>query len=205
MFKLLFLILLFNISQSHANNIDTPPINQKVSKDVIHKISDYWNSIRVIVADIIQTNPDGQRITGKIYLKKGTGNKAKLRLDYQKDYNQQLLIKRSEVLLVDLSDGSVSAYPTSMTPAALILKPHLDFEKDVKIIDSRQIQNDVQIVLANHGDENGCTLTLNFVIDNGCKLLRWKVLDAQGNITEVELKTDSLRLNEDKLVPDSFF
>lgn len=178
---------------------------QKVTPDALLTITQYWNSIRIIAADIKQTNPDGTRINGKLYLKKGKGNNAKLRVDYQADYKQQLLIKKSEVLLVDLTDGAVAAYPVSMTPAGLILKPQLNFEKDVKLVDSRQVGDDVQLVLAHNDDENGGTLTLNFTLENNCRLLRWKVLDPQGNITEVELNPETIRLNDEKLVPDSLF
>lgn len=178
---------------------------QKATPETLEKIARYWNSIRIIVADIKQTNPDGTHVNGKLYLKKGKGNSAKLRVDYQADYKQQLLIKRSEVLLVDLTDGAVAAYPVSMTPAGLILKPHLNFEKDVKLVDSRQADDDIQLVLAHNDDENGGTLTLNFIIGTDCRLLRWKVLDPQGNITEVELNPETIRLNDEKLVPDSLF
>lgn len=178
---------------------------QKVTNEAKVKITQYWNSIQIIVADIVQTNPDGTQINGKLYLKKGKGDNAKLRVDYQPDYKQQLLIKKSEVLLVDLTDGAVASYPVSMTPAGLILKPQLDFEKDVKLVDSRQVNDDVQIVLAHNDDENGGTLTLNFTLKDNCHLLRWKVLDPQGNITEVELNPETIRLNDEKLVPESLF
>ncbi|MES2252914.1 MAG: outer membrane lipoprotein carrier protein LolA [Pseudomonadota bacterium] len=185
--------------------IEAEPIYAKATPDAIKFITRYWNSLTIIVADIIQTNPDGAQIKGKLYVKKGEGNKAKLRVDYQTDYKQQLLIKKSEVLLVDLTDGAVSAYPVSMTPAGLILKPQLDFDKDVKFVDSRQVDDDVQIILAHKDDENGGTLTLNFTLADGGHLLRWKVLDPQGNITEVELNPETIRLNDEKLVPDSLF
>jgi len=177
----------------------------KAKPSAIKFINQYWNSLTIIVSDIIQTNPDGTRINGRLYLRKGEGNYAKLRVDYQTDYKQQLLIKKSEVLLVDLTDGAVSAYPVSMTPAGLILKPQLDFNKDVKLVDSRQIGDDVQIILAHQDDENGGTLTLNFTLEKGGRLLRWKVLDPQGNITEVELNPETIRLNDEKLVPNSLF
>jgi len=180
-------------------------VYEKVTDNDKKKIATYWNSIQIIVADIVQTNPDGTRVNGKLYLKKGKSNDAKLRVDYQTDYKQQLLIKKSEVLLVDLTDGAVAAYPVSMTPAGLILKPHLNFGKDVKLVDSRQVCDDVQLVLAHNDDENGGTLTLNFTLENNCRLLRWKVLDPQGNITEVELTPETIRLNDEKLVPDSLF
>ena len=178
---------------------------QKATPEAVKSITRYWNSLTIIVASIVQTNPDGTRVNGKLYLKKGEGDKAKLRVDYQSDYKQQLLIKKSEVLLVDLTDGAVSSYPVSMTPAGLILKPKLNFETDVKLVDSRQIGDDVQIILAHNDDENGGTLTLNFTLEAGCRLLRWKVLDPQGNITEVELNPETIRLNDEKLVPDSLF
>ena len=204
-----FIFLCLVIVQCNAikpASITVPEITyKKVTPEALTKITLYWNSIHIIVADIKQTNPDGKHINGKLYLKKGKGNQAKLRLDYQADYKQQLLIKKSEVLLIDLTDDAVGAYPVSMTPASLILKPQLDFEKDVKLIDSRQIDNDVQVILAHNDDENGGTLTLNFTLENNCRLLRWKILDPQGNITEVELNPETIRLNDEKLVPDSLF
>jgi outer membrane lipoprotein-sorting protein len=201
---LFVLIIACNASKIESNSVPET-IYQKVTPDAIKTITHYWNSLRIIVADIVQTNPDGTQINGKLYLKKDKEEKARLRVDYQADYKQLLLIKKSEVLLVDLTDGAVAAYPVSMTPAGLILKPQLNFETDVKLVDSRQIDDDIQIVLAHKDDENGGTLTLNFTLENGCRLLRWKVLDPQGNITEVELKPESIRLNDEKLVPDSLF
>lgn len=179
--------------------------HQKATPEAIKAVTCYWNKLQILVALITQTNPDGKQIHGKLYLKKGEGNKAKLRLDYQADYKQKMLIKKSEVLLVDLTDGAVSSYPVSMTPAGLILKPKLDFKKDVKLIDSRQVEEDVQIVLAHHDDANGGILTLNFSLTNGVHLLRWKVLDPQGNMTEVELVPDTVKENDSKLVPDILF
>ncbi len=194
------------VADDGEKKITTPETaHQKVRDDDKKKIENYWNSIQIIVADIVQTNPDGTRVIGKLYLKKGKGNAAKLRVDYQADYKQQLLVKKSEVLLVDLTDGAVAAYPVSMTPAGLILKPHLNFEKDVKLVDSRQVGDDAQVVLAHNDDENSGTLTLNFTLQNNCRLLRWKVLDPQGNITEVELNPETIRLNDEKLVPNSLF
>ena len=201
---LFVLIMACNASKTEPTSVPET-IYQKVTPDAIKTITRYWNSLHIIVADIVQTNPDGTQINGKLYLKKGKEEKARLRVDYQADYKQLLLIKKSEVLLVDLTDGAVAAYPVSMTPADLILKPQLNFETDVKLVDSRQIDDDIQIVLAHKDDENGGTLTLNFTLENGCRLLRWKVLDPQGNITEVELKPESIRLNDEKLVPDSLF
>ncbi len=179
--------------------------HEKATDHAIKTVTDAWNKLQIVVASIIQTNSDGTHVKGKLFLKKGLGNKAKLRLDYQEDYKQQMLIKKSEVLIVDLTDGAVSAYPVSMTPAGLILKPKLDFTNDVKLIDSRQVDNDVQIVLAQKDDENGGLLTLNFTLEDGCHLLRWKVLDPQGNITEVELIRDTVQENDSKLVPDALF
>lgn len=190
---------------AHANVMHQEVLYKKATENVKQTISDYWNSIQGLVADIVQTNPDGTRVTGKLYLKKGTGDQAKLRVDYQKDYKQQLLIKKSEVIIIDLTDGAVAAYPVSMTPAGLILKPNLNFEKDVKLVDSRQIGTDVQLVLAQNDDENSGTLTLNFSIENDCRLLRWKVLDPQGNITEVALNPETIRIYSTEIVPDSLF
>ncbi|MDP3372374.1 MAG: outer membrane lipoprotein carrier protein LolA [Candidatus Paracaedibacteraceae bacterium] len=202
---LAFLVLKTHLSVAGMATTNTSEIHKNASPEAIKIVTTYWNKLQILVASIIQTNPDGKRITGKLYLKKGKGNNAKLRLDYQPDYKQQMLIKKSEVLLVDLTDGAVSAYPVSMTPASLILKPKLDFEKDVKLIDSQQVGKDVQIVLAHKDDENGGLLILNFTIANGGCLLRWKVLDPQGNMTEVELIGDTMRENDSKLVPDVLF
>jgi outer membrane lipoprotein-sorting protein len=150
--KYIFLyICLICLSSLKAEYVPAPPntisvetIYQKVPPEIVKKVEQYWNSFYILVDNITQTNPDGTIVNGKIYLKKGNGDKAKMRVDYQEDYKQKLLIKESEVLIVDLTDGAVSAYPVSMTPASLILKPRLNFETDVKIIDSRQIDDDIQ-------------------------------------------------------------
>ncbi len=184
---------------------ETPALIQKVTSDDLLKIKEFWNGLSVIKASIIQTNPDGVRLTGTLWLKKEKSGDERLRLDYQDDYKQQLIIKDNQLFIIDLEEKSTAPYPLGLTPAQLLLKRPLNFDSDVKIIDSAQQGDDAQIVLVHPSDENAGRLVLFFNLKGGVRLLRWKVIDAQGNITEVELDQKTLQLNDPNLVPESLF
>ncbi len=184
---------------------ETPAFIQKVTSDDLLKIKEFWNGLFVIKASIIQMNPDGTRLTGTLWLKKAKSGDERLRLDYQDDYKQRLIIKDNELFIVDLEEKTTAPYPLSMTPAQLLLKRPLNFDHDVKIIDSARQGDDAHIILVHPSDENAGRLVLFFNLKGGVRLLRWKVIDAQGNITEVELDQKTLQLNDFNLVPESLF
>ncbi len=207
-FSQMLLIMISIASLKAEEGIVTPEIPaliQKVIPDDLVKIKEFWNGLVIIKASIIQTNPDGMRLTGMLWLKKAKSGDERLRLDYQDDYKQRLIIKNNELFIMDLEEKSTAPYPLSLTPAQLLLKRPLNFDHDVKIIDSAQQGDDAQIVLVHPSDENAGRLVLFFNLKGGVRLLRWKVIDAHGNITEVELNQKTIQLNDPTLVPDSLF
>jgi outer membrane lipoprotein-sorting protein len=175
------------------------------SADDIKRIMAFWNGIKCLKTEIIQTTNNADKVTGTLWMRKGSAKKAKLRLDYQEDYKQRLVIRDGEVVLVDLNDNATSAYPVGMTPAELILQPDLHIGKDVQLIESLVDGDNIQLVLAQDKDNTAATLTLFFNVSYGVRLLRWRVLDIQGNTTDVELSSNATYINDPKLIPNSLF
>jgi outer membrane lipoprotein-sorting protein len=204
--KILFFILFFlplHLDAVKPSEIQT--VETKATDAEILKIINHWNGLHTICADILQTNNNGEQVHGRLRLKKGNGSKGKLRLDYQDSYKQRLVVKDGEVRILEMTDNSVSVYPVSVTPADLILKTNLKVGKDIFLIGSSKHQDEIQLILSRDKDETSATLTLFFSTKNGINLLRWKVLDPQGGITDVELISETVRLNDTSLVPDSIF
>lgn len=185
----------------------TPPkqaVTQTSQAD-IDRIMNFWNGLKYIKGKIVQKNGDGSVIAGDLWVRKAKGNAARLRLDYEKDAQQRLFVINGEVRLQDLSDGSVSAYPVSMTPADLILKPNLKLGRDVKLLSANRTGNKVEFQLTMANDENSGNITLYFDLRSGIQLEGWKIVDSQNVTTEVLLAANYLELNNPKVVPDSLF
>lgn len=101
------------------------------------------------------------------------------------------------VNLIDYEVDQVTTWPIRGTPLAVILDPTIDLARFAKVLPAtgdRLLR--IEARDAKH-PEYGVT-TLSFARDSaapgGLRLLGWKVLDSQGNVTHVEL-TD-MRFNQ---------
>ncbi len=201
--KVMFLLCAGLIAPVFAT-ASSPAVKQTSHAD-IERIMNFWNGLKYIKGKIVQKNGDDSVIAGDLWVKKAKGNAARLRLDYEKDAQQRLFVINGEVRLQDLSDGSTSVYPVSMTPADLILKPNLKLGKDVKLLSANRTGHKVEFQLAMANDENSGSITLYFDLHSGIQLEGWKIVDSQNVTTEVLLAANSLELNNPKVVPDSLF
>lgn len=193
------------VFSSVCATIAEKPAIIKASQEDITRLIDFWNGIRLIHGKIDQENSDGVRLKGTVWIQKGIGKKARLRLDYQKDAKQRLMVIKNEVVLIDLTDGSISAYPLSMTPADVMLKTNLKLDQDVYVVDANRAGNRIELILSTTKEAQDGTLTLYFDVESGVRLLAWQIIDPQGLVTHVTLDQESLRLNDPKTVQGEIF
>ena len=81
-FLVLFLVILY------------PAVAAEPGKAAQIQIQDYLNGITALVSDFVQTNPDGDKVRGKLWLKRTGAEGGKLRIDYEKKFlNESLRLK----------------------------------------------------------------------------------------------------------------
>lgn len=95
------------------------------------QIQDYLNGINALVSDFIQTNPDGDKVRGKIWLKRGDTDGGKLRIDYEKRIPQRIIAIKNNLYIYDLSTNEKpEPQDIGNIPAAFILQNEIYLNKD---------------------------------------------------------------------------
>ena len=118
-FLVLFLALLY------------PVVAIEPNKATQTQIQDYLNGITALVSDFVQTNPDGDKVRGKLWLKRTGAEGGKLRIDYEKRIPQRIIALKNNLYIYDLNTNE-KPEPQDLgnMPAAFILQNKIDLTKD---------------------------------------------------------------------------
>lgn len=151
---------------------------------VVRQVEAYFNGIRTLEADFLQTAPDGGGATGKLFIDRDRGA---LRFDYDPP-SKILLIAPGDWRLI-FYDGSiqqVNVIPIGETPLGFLLSERVDLAGDVSVqsVAERQAEVEVTLVRTKEPDQGKVMLTL---ARDPMRLERWSVTDAQGLTTRITL------------------
>lgn len=158
---------------------------------------------RTLQADFRQTAADGRVATGVMSLKRP----GKVRFDYGKSATQLVVADGTRLNFIDYKVGQVSEWPLRATPLGVLLDPAADLSRVARVLPAAQSPVPGRIaVLAQdpaHPDYGRIVFLLqpDAAAPGGLLLTGWRVQDAQGNLTVVEL-SDS-RFNQP--LADSLF
>lgn len=139
-----------------------------------------------MTADFVQTDRNGQRLSGKLTLKRP----GKIRFQYQKDVPLLIVGDGSSLTLIDYEVKQVQRWPVKNSPLGALLDPDRDLAKYAKVVPTGS--NDVLSIEAKDPKrpEYG-TITMVFVRDGaapaGLRLRGWVALDSQNNRTRIDL------------------
>lgn len=185
MTKKALLVLVFFV-----NFIPNPSMAEITSKQemTMKKIQNYLNGIKTFKARVLQTNPDGQLLFGKVYIKKdSTMDYGKLRIEYDQE-NQGLIIADGEKLILhDPIARENTVYGIEQTPAAFLLQKRIDLENDFTIKSLTEKSGQIELVMTKFGAGDAC-VTLKFSTIPMLKFTGWTIIDMQANRTDVDLE-----------------
>lgn len=139
-----------------------------------------------MTADFVQTDRNGQRLSGKLTLKRP----GKIRFQYQKDVPLLIVGDGSSLTLIDYEVKQVQRWPVKNSPLGALLDPDRDLAKYARVVPTGS--NDVLSIEAKDPKrpEYG-TITMVFVRDGaapaGLRLRGWVALDSQNNRTRIDL------------------
>ncbi|CAO4834964.1 MAG: hypothetical protein CNLJKLNK_01211 [Holosporales bacterium] len=154
------------------------------AKDIKKDIETYLDLLPTIEAAIVQVNPNGDCMNGKIFIDR---KKKKLKLIYPK-INQTIVVTDDTLYLQEEKDGDVQSMNASYTPAGLLLQSRIRFGKDVFVKDFQHTEKDALITLTDAEDGGHGSMTMSFQIEPFIKLTGWIVVDMQGNTTQVAVE-----------------
>lgn len=173
-FVLLFVFLSFLVPQASYASVKKAP-------SVAH-IEEYLRSLKTAKARFLQTAPDGSQIVGTFYLNRP----GKLRFEYDDPIEDFVVADGFFIYFYDSELGEQTNAPIGQTLADFLLRADLKLGGDIKV--QNIVQNDqlLLVTLVQAADPGAGSITLGFE-ENPMRLKKWRIKDAQGMITEIEL------------------
>jgi len=197
--KRVLIVLLISLCQAMAET--------KAEISPVQQIQDYLNGITALVADFVQTNPDGDKVQGKIWLKRGGAQggagSGKVRIDYEERIPQRIIALKNNLYVYDLtSHEKPEPQDIGNMPAAFILRDKIDLKKDASF-DPPLKSADGKLLSLRLTSPVPLTLMFSLYETGNIKGLAGWVLEDSSGLVSIEFL--SMQDNDSKLVPDSLF
>ncbi len=180
-FTLLIPILTFS-SYVKSQGRNDAAITGQAAKDIAQKAEDYLNALSTGRARFVQTTHDGTQLVGTFYIERP----GKLRFEYDPPIEDFVVADGFFIYFYDAQLGQQSNAPIGNTLADFFLRKDLALEDDITVDEVRKTGDLVLLKLVQTADAQAGSITLGFSEDP-FELKKWRVVDGQGLITEVEL------------------
>lgn len=160
--------------------VPAAPIGDQAA--VITKAEAYLANLKTGKARFLQTSGNGNQAIGTFYISRP----GKLRFEYDPPVKDFVVADGYFIYFYDSQLQEQSNAPIGQTMADFLLRPNLKLSGDVRVADVKQAGDLIQISLVQTSDPQAGKLMLGFTPEPFA-LKKWRVTDAQNNITEVEL------------------
>ena len=165
---------------SLAPGASAPATGEKPS---VERINAYFNGINGLIADFVQTGPDGRRYNGKLYIQRP----GKMKFEYSPPSPLEIISDGRTVAVRDRKANTQDNYLVGQTPLKFLLRDKIDVARDSKVISLNQAGADAVLLLEDRQTVGG-TSRIRLTFDNGSMALKgWTVTDPQGYDTKVAL------------------
>ena len=162
----------------------------------IQAVENYLQGLGSARARFVQTTHDGTQLVGTFYLQRP----GKLRFEYDEPIKDFVVADGFFIYFYDAELGEQTNAPIGQTLADFFLRKNVSLSGDVKVESIRRKGGFLQVELVQTSDPEAGSLTLGFQEDP-INLSKWRVVDGQGLITEIEL----FYLKDDVMHPDNLF
>jgi len=178
--------------------VAAPAIAQ--SATALASVQAHLKSTSSMTADFVQTDRNGQRLTGKLTLKRP----GKIRFQYQKDVPLLIVGDGSRLTMIDYQVKQVQSWPVKNSPLGALLDPDRDLSKYAKVLPTGS-SDVLSVEVKDPKRPEYGTITMVFVRDGsspaGLRLRGWVALDSQNNRTRIDLSNQKFNV----AVADSAF
>lgn len=180
------LALLSALPAARAQEEDGPApltLDAPAASQVVRDVENYLNGITTLQADFIQTHSDGSRYNGVFYLNRP----GRLRFEYAPP-NADYIV--ADGLLIHYWDNEVKNYsnaPIGSTLADFLLRKNIKLSGDLTVKSVQDVPDGRWLLtLSQTADPQAGNLTL-LLDKNPLRLVRWRIIDGTGAMTEVSL------------------
>lgn len=149
----------------------------------VQRVSAYFNRLRNLQGEFVQSGPGRYLASGKFYLSKP----GKLRFEYTPPNPILVVADGVYVIVKDRKLQTVDHYPIGMTPLKFVLADKIDILNETKIIHVYQDPQTLSVTLEDKSVLVPGRLTLQF--DNKkMQLKQWVIIDGQGQRTTIAMR-----------------
>ncbi|MEJ7932655.1 outer membrane lipoprotein carrier protein LolA [Sphingobium sp. AN558] len=175
-------------------------VAQQAAPSDIGQVNAYVRAVKSMTADFVQTDRNGQTLTGKLTLLQP----GKIRFQYQKGVPLLIVGDGKALIMIDYEVRQVQRWPIGSSPLGALLDPSKDLTRFAKVVPT----GDPTVLSVQARDpkrpEFG-TITLIFkrvaAAPAGLSLYGWVALDSQNNRTAIRLSNQRYGV----AIPDSAF
>ena len=158
-------------------------------KQLVQRISDYFNSFQSLKGDFTQVSPRGNSVKGLIFLSKP----GKLRFDYSPPSPLLIASDGTWLTIKNKTKEKGDQVPLSSTPLRLIVSSKLNLLSDTAILGVESAGGFTTLTLADK-NENVNSGSMILVYDQTKnELQQWIIVDGKGQRTTVQL--ENLQMN----------
>lgn len=162
---------------------------QKAAATSLADVQKALVATQTLRADFVQTAADGRQARGTMLIKRP----GRIRFDFGPKASTLVVADGSRLSFVDYKVSQVSQWPVGKTPLGVLLDPKADLARIARLVPDAENPMPGKIaVLAQDPKRPDIGTILFFLVPDsaapgGLRLTGWRVTDAQGNLTTVEL------------------
>ncbi|MDD4615809.1 MAG: outer membrane lipoprotein carrier protein LolA [Alphaproteobacteria bacterium] len=165
-------------------------------KEDLARIEAYLNGLKTVSADFLQIDDAGGMMRGQIAIQRP----GKMRVTYDPPSTDFIIADGSSVHIWDGEMQTQTNVEQDSSLAQFILRDPVKLSGDVTVTKIQRLPAKIEVSLVENKDPSQGSLTLVFE-DRPLKLRQWKVVDAQGRLTGVNLEN----LSEGATFPERTF
>lgn len=178
--------------------LTAPAIAQ--SANALSSVQSHLKATSTMTADFVQTDRNGQRLSGKLTLKRP----GKIRFQYQKGVPMLIVGDGSRLTVIDYEVRQVQSWPVKNSPLGALLDPDRDLSKYARLLPTGS-KDVLSVEVKDPKRPEYGTITMVFVRDGASpaelRLRGWVALDSQNNRTRIDLSNQKFNV----AVADSAF
>ena len=174
----------------------SPPAQAALSEQQaaqVKKIEEALNGIKTMQARFTQTAPNGKEVSGTFYLSRP----GKLRFEYDPPVTDFIVADGVFLYFYDGQMKQQSNMPISGSLADFFLRKHLDLSGDVTVKKLQKKGGFWEVSVAQTNDPAAGTLVIG-LDQKTLALQKWRVIDAQGVTTKIQLKDINTGMSLDR-------
>ncbi|MCK0070167.1 LolA family protein [Kordiimonas laminariae] len=197
---LMFGVIALSAVPATAQDNSLPPLKEETVVEAptlkaLKLVQTFMDEVKSLKAHFVQMAPGGNRSEGTLYM----ARPGKVRFDYDGDIPFLVVADGKTVNFIDYEIGQVTKWPVKDTPLRALLGDSTDLASINAHIEYEPsgIEGLVALTAQDPDKPEIGRITVYFEeadVPGGLKLLSWGVVDAQGQLTTVELSKQEANL-----------